>query len=221
MLPKRPNILKFLSTVPEEQEDKILLGCFGTSIFSFLMIRVIGIMLYLRIRYGTCATVICPDLKERLFDDLPLSVRIMEFSRPLGAVLTLSIFEIVLLLINVRRQNARMFAFIGIALASAKLFSAIVEIGSNIDSAKFITTQVINLLNFSNCTFVLFESFSLYATVLAAYYRYRKQMNNHLGKEKKGKTQEDSEKSKKKDKDKDNEPSEKGRDTSSYTEDVS
>ncbi|CEF63668.1 Hypothetical protein SRAE_1000192600 [Strongyloides ratti] len=176
-------VLKFLSTLPKNTEDKITFSLLILSLFLFFIIKIILTILFFQIQKGTCSTVICPDLQKIKFSELPLSIKILETIRPIGGTLSLILFELILLLLNVKRNHAKTIATIGAIIGSLKILVSIIETGSNIHSAKFIDTQIIVILNNLNGTFVLIEGLVLNLALFAVFYRYKLQMNDNLEKE--------------------------------------
>uniref|UniRef100_A0A0K0E7Y2 Uncharacterized protein n=1 Tax=Strongyloides stercoralis TaxID=6248 RepID=A0A0K0E7Y2_STRER len=175
--------LKFLSSMPKNVEDKLLFCLLVLTLSFFVIIRIVLLILFIQTQNGSCSTVVCPDLQKKSLSELPLSIIILETIRPVGATLSLIIFELIFLLINVTRKNANIIAFTGLCLASIKVLTSIIETGSNIHSAKFIDTKLIMSLNNLNATFVLVEAIGLFSTVLAVFYRHKLQVNDGLVKE--------------------------------------
>uniref|UniRef100_A0A0N5CB45 Uncharacterized protein n=1 Tax=Strongyloides papillosus TaxID=174720 RepID=A0A0N5CB45_STREA len=171
---------KFLTEIPAKKEDRILYYNIILLIISFVVVRILMIFFLVQIHKSSCSTVICPDMEKIAFSKLPLTIKILELVRPFGVTLSFVVIAIIFLLINVENENSKLITFIGIGVASMKLLTTIIEMGSNLDTLKYVTTKSNIVLIYFNIFFVCSESFLSYGSILAAFYRYKLQMYDHL-----------------------------------------
>uniref|UniRef100_A0AAF5D754 Uncharacterized protein n=1 Tax=Strongyloides stercoralis TaxID=6248 RepID=A0AAF5D754_STRER len=182
MVKSKKNILFFLSRIPKDIEDRLLFVFFYVSLITFVIIRLITVLLFFQSKNSdNCASIACPDMSKKYFSQLPLSIKIMELSRPLGGTLSLMIIEILILIINGKFKKIMKYLIYGVVtLCSFKTFISIIEVGSNIDGGKYIATVLINTLNFTNSFFIILETVILYSTVLLSYYRNQICLNDNF-----------------------------------------
>ncbi|CEF70608.1 Hypothetical protein SRAE_2000523300 [Strongyloides ratti] len=181
MVKSKKTILFFLSTIPKDFEDKLLYVCLCAFIAVFIIIKIINVFILIQIKNGECATTACPDMTKISFAQLPLSIKIMEISRPLGGTLSLMIFEIIIIIINGKlKKNTKFLIYGSLVICSIKTFISLLEAASNLDSGKYIRKGLTNGLNFTNSFFILIEILILYGIIPLIYYRYRIQLNDNF-----------------------------------------